>query len=95
MPYIFKADIEFLIWKIDNCKNNPEISSIRKTRKHAPCGYSMSTIWAFDHIENRHSLYSLHRWKDWIKRFCECLREHPKNIIDLKRKKMLSLTKKD
>ena len=39
----------------------------------------MSTIWSFDHIENKHTLY--HR-KDCMKKSCESLREHVKNIID-------------
>ena len=31
----------------------------------------MSTIWAFDHIENKHNLYV---GKDSMKIFCKCLR---------------------
>ena len=38
----------------------------------------MSPIWAFDHIENKHILY---RRKDCMKKFCESLTEHAKNII--------------
>ena len=49
----------------------------------------MSTVWAFDHIENKHTLY---RGKDYIKMFCESLREHAKNIVDFEKKKMLPLT---
>ena len=52
----------------------------------------MSTIWAFDHIENKHTL---HRRKDCMKKFCESLREHLKNVIDFEKKKMLPLTKKN
>ena len=52
----------------------------------------MLTIWVFDHIENMHSLY---QGKYWIKKFCESLREHAKNIIDFEKKKMLPLTKKE
>ena len=51
----------------------------------------MSTIWAFDHIKNKHTLF---RGKDCMKKFCTSLREHEKNIIDLEKKKMLPLTKK-
>ena len=54
MPYIIYADVESLIRKIDGCANNPEKSSIGE---HIPCGYSMSTIWVFDHIESKHTLY--------------------------------------
>ena len=25
--------------------------------QHIPCEYLMSAIWAFDHIENKHTLY--------------------------------------
>ena len=51
MPYIVYADIESLIKKIGGCANNPEKSSTTKIGEHIPCGYSMSTIWALDHIE--------------------------------------------
>ena len=90
MPYIIYADIECLIKKEDNCKKNPQKSSITKIEKNIPCRYSTSTIWAFDHIENKHSLY---HGEDCMKTFCESLREHVENIIDFE-KKMLPLTKK-
>ena len=50
----------------------------------------MSTIWGFDHIENKHNLY---RGKKFKKIFCTPLREHAKNIIDFEKKKLLPLTK--
>ena len=50
----------------------------------------MSTIWAFDHIGNEHTIYRL---KDCKKKFCESLREHVKNIIHFEKKRMLPLTK--
>ena len=50
--------------------------STTKISEHIPCGYSMSTIWAFDHIENKHTLY---RGEDCMKKFCTSLREHIKN----------------
>ena len=83
MPYIIYADIESLIRKIDGCANNPENSSTTKIGEHIPCGYSMSTIWEFDLIENKHTLY---RGKDCMKKFCISLREHAKNIIDFEKK---------
>ena len=46
----------------------------------------MSTIWAFDHIENKHTLY---HGKDCMKMFCTSLREYTKNISDFEKKKML------
>ena len=80
MPCIIYADIESSIKKVDGCANNPENSSTTEINEHIPCGYSMSTIWAFDHIENKHTLY---HGKDCMKKFCESLRECTKNIIDL------------
>ena len=53
----------------------------------------MSTVWAFNSIENRHTL---HRGKDCMKKFCSSLREqHAKNIIDFENKNMLPLTKEE
>ena len=91
MPYIIYADLEPLIRKIDRCENNPENSWTTKIDGHIPCGYSISTICGFDHIENRHILY---RGKDCMRTFYDSLKENAKNIIDFEKKKMLSLTTK-
>ena len=67
MLFIIYGDIESLIWKIDNCKKNPEKSSTTEIEKRIPSGYSMSTIWEFDHIENKHSLYfGEDLWKSFV-----------------------------
>ena len=51
MPYIIYVDVGSLIKKkIDECANYPENSSTTKTSEHILCGYSMSTMWAFDYI---------------------------------------------
>ena len=84
VPCIIYADIEPLIRKIDGCANDPENFSTTKIGEHIPCRYSMSTIRAFDHIENKHFLY---RGKDCIENFCEPSREHTKNIIDFEKNK--------
>ena len=60
MPYIIYVDIvfnEFLIRKRDGCANNPGNCSTTKFGEHISCGYSMSTIWGFNHIEDKHTLY--------------------------------------
>ena len=59
MPYIIDTYIESLIKKkkIDGCVNNPENFSTTKIGEHIPCAYSMSTIWEFDLIESKHTLY--------------------------------------
>ena len=91
--HIIHADMKSLIKKIDECANNPENSSTTKIGKHILCWCSMSTVWAFDHIENKETL----SWrKHCMKNFCESLREQAKNIIHFERKeKMLPLTKEE
>ena len=83
IPYIIYAHIESLIRKIDGCASNPEKTSTTKIGKHIPRGYSMSTIWGFDPIEDKHTLYCR---KDSMKKFCTSLKEHAKNIIDFEKK---------
>ena len=51
----------------------------------------MSTMWAFDRIENKHTLYYR---KDYMKIFCESLREHAKNIFDFEKKKKFTVNKR-
>ena len=85
MPHNIYADIELLITKIDGHKNNPEKYSTTKIGEHIPCGYLKSTIWGFDHIEDKHTLY---RRKDCMKKFCESLREHAESVTDFEKKKM-------
>ena len=38
-------------------QNNPENLSTIKIGEHIPCGYSMSTAWAFNNIVNKHTLF--------------------------------------
>ena len=52
----------------------------------------MSTIWGFDYIEVKRTLYC---GKDCMKKFCTSLKEHANNIIDFEKKKMLPLTKEE
>ena len=56
-----------------------------------PYEYSMSTIWAFDNIENKDSL---HRREDCTRKFYIFPREHAANVINSEKKKMLPLTEK-
>ena len=52
----------------------------------------MSTIWRFDHIVNKRTLY---RGKDCTKKFCISLRKHARNIIYFENKKILTLKKEE
>ena len=38
-PFIIYADIEYIMEKIDGCKNNPENSSTTKVCEHIPSGF--------------------------------------------------------
>ena len=60
MAYVIHASLECLVKKTDGWANDPEKYSTRKIGRHIPCGYSIQTIWHFDHIKDKHTLY---RWK--------------------------------
>ena len=67
MPYIIYTDIESLIRKMDKCANDPKNYSTTIAGDHIPWECSMSTIWAFDHIEIKHTLYcGNHLWKNLL-----------------------------
>ena len=89
-PFIIYADLECIIEKIDGCKNNPDNSTATKVSEHIPSGFSMSTILPFKRIEKNHDVY---RGKDFMKKFCESLREHTMKMINFRKKKMNLLTK--
>ena len=57
MPYIIYDCLESLVRKIEGCTNNPEKPSTAKLGEHIPSEYSMSPKWAFDNVENNHTLY--------------------------------------
>ena len=76
-----------MIKKTDGCENNPEKSSTTKLSENIPYRYSMSVIWIFDNIENKHSFY---RGQDCMKKLCSS----PTNVINFEKNKMLPLTKK-
>ena len=56
ISYIIYDYLESLIRKIDGCANNPQNSLTPKIDELIPHGYSISTMWAFNRIENKHSL---------------------------------------
>ena len=56
--FITNGDIEYLIEKIDGCKNNPENSFTKKENKHIPTGFLMSAKFPCKKIENKHGVYN-------------------------------------
>ena len=75
---------------IDECKSNPQHSFTTKVSEHIPSGFSISRKSSFKSIEKNHDVY---KDKDCMKKFCEYLREHTMEIINLKKKKVKLLTK--
>ena len=84
VPFLVYADLEWLIKKIDECKNKPENLATTKLSAHVPSGFSMSTMSSFKNIENKYYEY---KGKDCIKEF-SILKRTPNG--DLKRKRMNS-----
>ena len=67
-PFIIYADLEFLVEKIDGCKNNPENSFTTKVGDHILSGFSMSIKASFKSIENKQ------RWRLYEKVLWVCKR---------------------
>ena len=88
--FILYADLEWIIEKIDRCKNNPKNSFKTKVSKHIASVFSMPAISLFRSTENKHHVY---RSKDCMKKLCQFLRKHEIKIINFKNKKMKLLTK--
>ena len=76
--FFIYADLEFIIEKIDQCKNNLKSSSATKENEHITSDFLKSTIASFRSIKNKHDVY---RGKDRMKRSYESLREHAMKII--------------
>ena len=61
-PYLKSSKVPSLIYtyfeslnkKANSCKCNLEKSCTTKLGEHIPCVHSMSMIWTFDGMENRH-----------------------------------------
>ena len=73
------------------CKQYRKIFNNKKIGKHLPCGYSVSTIWEFNNIENKHTLYCA---ENCTKKFFKSLKEHAKNVNEFEKKKNVTTNKK-
>ena len=74
---------------IDEFKSNPENSSAAKVNNHISSGFSMSTIWSFRSIQNKHDVC---KGEDCMKKFCEYLREHGMKMIQFEKENLKLLT---
>ena len=90
MSFIIYADLECIIRKTGEYKNNPKNLSKTSVREHILSSFSRSTISSFRSIETKQDV---DRGKDCREKFCESLREHAMKIINFKKKKMKLLTK--
>ena len=84
-PFIICADLQCLIEKTDGCRSNRENSSAIKAGEHIWSDFSMSKILSFQSKANK---LDVNRGKDYMKKFCESLREQAMEIINFKKKKM-------
>ena len=89
VPFVIYADLECLLEKMSTCINNSNESSITKTNKHIPSGYSIFTSCSFDESKTKLNYY---RGDDYMKKFCKDLREHTVKIINYEKKKNIPLT---
>ena len=55
-PYLKSSQVPSLNKKANSCKCNLEKSCTTKLGEHIPCVHSMSMIWTFDGMENRHDV---------------------------------------
>ena len=76
-PFVIYADLECIIEKIGECKNNPENSSTTKVSKHILSCFSVSRKSTFRSIENKLEVY---RGKDCMEKFCVFLRKQSETI---------------
>ena len=76
---------------LDGYASNQKNSSTTKIGEHIPCKYSMSNIWALNHIENNHTLS---RGEDCMKKFFSSLRDHTKNKLNFEKKKNVTVNRR-
>ena len=89
VSFVFYADLECLLKKINTCQNNPENSYTEKKATHRPSGYSLVTCCSFDKSLNEQKHY---RAKDCMKIFCKDLKDRAMRIINYEKKEMIPLT---
>ena len=92
VPFIFYADLECLLQKINICRNNPEKSYTEKKAVRRPSGYSLVTCCSFDKSKNERKYY---RGEDCMKIFCKDLKDQAMKIINYEKKEMIPLTDKE
>ena len=87
VPFIFYADLYYLIEKTDRCKNNDQ----NKRGEHISSAFSISAISSFKSIECKHNVY---KGKRSLKELCEFVIDYAMKTINFKTKKLLFIINK-
>ena len=66
VPFTTYADLEYLLQKINTCRNNLEKSYTEKKAIHKPSGYALIKCCSFDKLKNERKYY---RGEDCMKYF--------------------------
>ena len=74
------------------CNNNPNKSYTTAKAINKPSGYSLLTLCSFDKSENKQTY---HTGRDYMKRFCDDLKEHVTRIVIYEMKPMDPLTEEE
>ena len=78
-PSTIYEDLWSLINEVDGFKENPVKLPTTIVREHIIRGYTMSKIWTFDIIDNKHEVF---RVEECMKTFSESLTEQSMKIIN-------------
>ena len=90
--FVFYADLECLLKKINTRQNNPDKSDTEKKVTHRPSGYSLVTCCSFNKSLNEQKYY---REKDCMKIFCKDLKDQAMKVINYEKKEMIPLTNEE
>ena len=91
-PFIIYADLECFLLKMNTCNNNPNKSHTTAKALHKPSRYSLLTSCLFDKSKKKSTYY---RGKDYMKRFCDDLKEHVTRITNYEMKPLDPLTEEE
>ena len=83
--FIIDADLGCLLLKTNTCNNNPMKSYTKAEALQKPSEYSLLTSCSFDKSENKQTYY---RGRDYMKRFCDDLKEHVTRLTNYEIKPM-------
>ena len=53
VPIVIYVDFECLLFKMDSCEKNPNMSYTEKRNQHVPCGCCVTTRYSYDKILNK------------------------------------------